>query len=363
MNDVTPVAFRRLNGQQVEWDNLLTSRKLSISVARGDEVLRLILTTLPQPPALEIHVKGLAGEAPFVLSLEETRFQEFYPDGVANIALSDLPETLANALATVAVGPLMDGLVPCLGGPATFDSLSREAPEGWRMAGLRMANAENGALLAALHLSDAACATLVEFLMAQPEQASWPGASETPVIVALRLPGLDLSPDELTSLEIGSLILLPTGTDPARLSICLGARYSPFGTAKSSNGSVIVEQLMDGAMSDDPQEDVAETAEEETQEASTEVASEETREAATGSVALDDIGVRVCFTVGQTTMTFAELQALAPGQTIPLDKKVSEAVTLSVSGRVIGEGEIVEIDNRLGIRIVRLAGKKDGQSA
>ncbi|MEO5672272.1 MAG: type III secretion system cytoplasmic ring protein SctQ [Ramlibacter sp.] len=69
----------------------------------------------------------------------------------------------------------------------------------------------------------------------------------------------------------------------------------------------------------------------------------------------DKLPLRLAFDLGERTMTLAELQNLQVGQAIDLARPLSSAVSLRVNGALVGTGELVEIDGRLGVTITALA--------
>jgi type III secretion protein Q len=73
------------------------------------------------------------------------------------------------------------------------------------------------------------------------------------------------------------------------------------------------------------------------------------------AAAVDELPLRVVFDLGDIELSLAELKALVPGQVIDLAREPGNAVRVSVNGRRIGAGEIVEIEGRLGVRITELA--------
>jgi type III secretion system YscQ/HrcQ family protein len=77
------------------------------------------------------------------------------------------------------------------------------------------------------------------------------------------------------------------------------------------------------------------------------------RSAANG---LNQLPLQVVFDVGNCEMSFAELQQLRPGNVIPLASRMPELVRVSVNGRVIASGELVEIDGKIGVLLARIAG-------
>ena len=67
------------------------------------------------------------------------------------------------------------------------------------------------------------------------------------------------------------------------------------------------------------------------------------------------IPVRLSFDVGHKTVTLQELQAMQAGSTLTLDRPASQYVTIRANGAIIGNGHLVEIDNRLGISVDSIA--------
>lgn len=80
------------------------------------------------------------------------------------------------------------------------------------------------------------------------------------------------------------------------------------------------------------------------------------------AASVEELPLRIVFDFGDLELTLAELKALVPGQVIDLAREPGSAVRMTVNGRRIGAGEIVEIDGRLGVRITELAGRNDGST-
>lgn len=77
--------------------------------------------------------------------------------------------------------------------------------------------------------------------------------------------------------------------------------------------------------------------------------------ALTGSFSsLDRLLLRVAFDVGERTMTLGELQALHEGQVIELGQPLSTAVHIRVNGTLVGSGELVDVDGRLGVSVTAI---------
>lgn len=65
--------------------------------------------------------------------------------------------------------------------------------------------------------------------------------------------------------------------------------------------------------------------------------------------------LQLVFDLGERSVTLAQLQALQVGQVLDLERPLSAAVSLRVNGRLVGTGELVEIDGRLGVCVSALA--------
>ncbi|WP_067516320.1 flagellar motor switch protein FliN [Endozoicomonas ascidiicola] len=64
-----------------------------------------------------------------------------------------------------------------------------------------------------------------------------------------------------------------------------------------------------------------------------------------------DIPVTVSLEVGQAELSINELLALKQDSVIELDRKVGEALDVRVNGRLIAQGEVVEVNGQYGIRL------------
>jgi type III secretion protein Q len=69
---------------------------------------------------------------------------------------------------------------------------------------------------------------------------------------------------------------------------------------------------------------------------------------------LDRLPVDLRFEVGRLEISLRELRALAPGGVIAVAGGGVAEVRIRAGGRVIGRGELVEVDGRLGVEITRL---------
>lgn len=69
---------------------------------------------------------------------------------------------------------------------------------------------------------------------------------------------------------------------------------------------------------------------------------------------LGDAPVEVSVELARIRLTLAELQALRVGEVVASGAPIGEHVRLRVGDVVIGEGELVEIDGQIGVRLASL---------
>lgn len=70
---------------------------------------------------------------------------------------------------------------------------------------------------------------------------------------------------------------------------------------------------------------------------------------------MDDIPLHLSVEMARLPMLAHEVVQMKVGQVLELNRGVGEAVDLAVNGKVVGRGELVEVDGQLGVRITQLA--------
>ena len=70
--------------------------------------------------------------------------------------------------------------------------------------------------------------------------------------------------------------------------------------------------------------------------------------------AVYDIPVKVSAVLGKSSMQVHELLKLGRGAIIELDRKVGEAVDIYVNNRLVARGEVVVVEDKLGITMTEI---------
>jgi flagellar motor switch protein FliN len=74
-----------------------------------------------------------------------------------------------------------------------------------------------------------------------------------------------------------------------------------------------------------------------------------------------DVPVNISAVLGKANLSVAELLKLGAGSILELDRKVGEAIDIYVNNRLVARGEIVVVDERLGVTMTEII--KDGDAA
>lgn len=74
---------------------------------------------------------------------------------------------------------------------------------------------------------------------------------------------------------------------------------------------------------------------------------------------LDDASLEVTVQLGTTRLSLRQLGELAIGQILPLGRPLAGPYEVRAAGRLVGQGELVDIDGELGVRMVSIAETPD----
>ena len=72
-----------------------------------------------------------------------------------------------------------------------------------------------------------------------------------------------------------------------------------------------------------------------------------------------DVPVSVQAVIGRNTIEVAKLLELSPGTVLELDRRVGEAIDIYVNSRLVARGEVVVVDDRLGVTMTEIIKNSD----
>ena len=73
-----------------------------------------------------------------------------------------------------------------------------------------------------------------------------------------------------------------------------------------------------------------------------------------------DVPVNISAVLGRTSLSVAQLLKLSQGSVLELDRKVGEAIDIYVNNRLVARGEVVIVDDRLGVTMTEIIKDGDG---
>ena len=71
----------------------------------------------------------------------------------------------------------------------------------------------------------------------------------------------------------------------------------------------------------------------------------------TSKVELAALPVRIQVVLSQVELSLKDLEGLTEGSIIELDEENTGSVQLATNGKIVGAGDLVEVDDRLGVQI------------
>src|SRR3712207_4883034 len=72
-----------------------------------------------------------------------------------------------------------------------------------------------------------------------------------------------------------------------------------------------------------------------------------------------DVPLAISAVIGKASMSVAQLLKLAKGSVLELDRKVGEAIDIYVNNRLVARGEVVIVDDRLGVTMTEIIKSED----
>lgn len=75
-----------------------------------------------------------------------------------------------------------------------------------------------------------------------------------------------------------------------------------------------------------------------------------------------DVPVAISAVLGRSSMSVAQLLQLSQGSVLELDRKVGEAIDIYVNNRLVARGEVVIVDERLGVTMTEIIKDGDAQA-
>lgn len=329
-----PLVLPRLSREEVAQRNRLCRPRVSLALGDG-----WMLHDRPAPPPASCFALALrVGDSPVTLLM---------PTGLA-LALArdvaDAPDYPDAALLPPLVALRLAALLDRLQAATGLDTVVLgSAPVSMPTAAWRWTLQ---ALDTTWPLALAATGDVLADLLRLLPEASLPVDAVTfPATLRLGATGLELG--TLRALMPGEVVLLEHGQrarrgGPERGHVLLAGRRIA-GAHRSLGGWRLEEAPRDG----DPREALMGGV----------MVDGKSGDGSEGETGEDDLPIMLCFDLGHLELTLAALRALGPGSVLALPALSDAPVRVTVGGRAVGTGELVEIEGQLGVRLTRILGR------
>jgi type III secretion protein Q len=237
-----------------------------------------------------------------------------------------------------AMAPALEAFEDRLGAPFALTGLHEVAPT----------EAESGLVFACSVADDTFAAELVgpphwaELLGVLLRHTDPVPDSVIPLCVALRAGATRLPVGLLESLRPGDVVMLDcTALGHGRAAVVIGERH--LGFARLDGGRALLASSLRPVEGDMHQ--VWTT---------TDNAMTNADDPSSPDAGLDELEVKLMFELGRLDISLGELRTVAPGFVFDLRRDPGRAVDIVAGGRRIGHGEVVQVGDALGVRIVRI---------
>ena len=338
-------ALPRLTASQAQALTLVATHgadlRVTLPVPEGGEAApgawRVALTP-GVPPALRqaaTHRADLewAGAA-LRLSLPPSALTAWADARLPDLGAGDLPEVLQAAALETLLAEAAAALMPLSSaGPVRVLPVPRETalPHAWTLAARTETRGETA--LAVLESDDLGLMLLAGLLGQVAARESGPvDVASLPVRLRAEIGHAALPARELRTLGPGDVVLLDEYCVGADGELWLGIPQGQGLRVRAEHSSYLVTQGWTSLMTQTvpPAEDAP----------------------AAEPLDLDAIPVRLTFDLGDRALPLAELRQLQPGAVFDLQRPLADGpVMIRANGALVGTGELVDIDGRIGVRV------------
>jgi type III secretion protein Q len=167
--------------------------------------------------------------------------------------------------------------------------------------------------------------------------ALWP---ELPIQIAFRLGTALVSSRLLESIRPGDVIVADAMCRDDKVIVVAGERRAAAGHVQK-DGARLAAPLTRLSGTDEETWSMSETI-------------PATHDGTGQDSSFDDIAVKLMFEMGRTELSLGDLRAIAPGYIFDLSRTPANAIDIFAGSRRIGQGEVVQIGDALGVRVTRL---------
>lgn len=313
----------------------------------GGASLRFSLAT---PPAANswLTALNLSGGGTAHLFVRDFPFRKLFNVGLDTADVAALPQGLRQALLDGMLGAILAALpasvrdaasVAAQGLPAALPDLAASHTQWFDVT---LTGADGTPIQFSLGCDRAAILRLLGDVLARRAPVAGPLADRLSLSAYPTLGRVVLGMHEFEMLEAGAMVVLPH-RPPDQLSVRVDTVHYQFAQGQNGwtclGGHPALNDRISGARMDDTDGNPADAG------------------TAPGPVSVGDLKIAVDFDIAHMLVPVGDLARWQPGAVVGLDLPATAdniEVTIRANGEVVGQGDLVRIDDRLAVRISRL---------
>ncbi len=320
-----PGFFQRFSEGEAQRLNTLVGESRPFAFPWAGENAALRFTPLADAPAANFFLRVRLDDHSFDLGLAQPPEPSALGPIFAGIECSELPPDLFLGVLEAWLDEPVHAL-KAHGISLQFETWHQEAPLTPACVGWAITRDDEAQFLSGtLHAETDALNHLANLATRLAPQARTAGDT-VPLSLQVVLSQLALPLATLTTLQPGDVLFPPLTPASRRAGLCeLCYRGAPVAQARLNANTLEILTMK---------------------------ASAETKLTAAASLRVDELPVAVAFDVGQLDLTVGQLRTIGAGYMFTLPAEPSRLVTLRANGREIGHGELVELGDKIGVRIV-----------
>jgi type III secretion protein Q len=328
---VIPIKFPKISKQYVEIDKLFTTRVsyTTISIDASQWNIKLNLCTSKVKTCI-IGLIYTINNTEIIFNIPKDFLQQMIPNEFSVDAIMSLPIDLKSAVISKSMYPIINTLNSVIGTSIIFNKISQ--PE-------KMASCENISINISsdnfqTNLYTSLSTNVIELLKKLPKKAEKNNLN-IPYFIGVEAGSSRLTKLEINELELEDIIFIQQSPKKNQCFIRIN-KYVLF-VGEILNNKLTIKSRVKPMDENSHIDDFSEAASDEQTE-----------------INENDIELNVVFEVGQQQINISELSKISIGHVFDLNLPTDNPVKVIVNGKYIADSELVEIDNRLGVRITKL---------
>ncbi len=345
LSNHTQLKFPKINGELMRWKNILSAKRDNIVFSFGNENDTYISSIYSYCSSLDSYSLGVLVEingVPASVWLTSWPLTDRLKGYLGGKELHQIPADLRAELLESALKPLLSIITLHTNTQIRILNFLNLKPSEVNVYSLGLTLRHNN------NTQDVKMIVLMHnklFPVMRKILAYWPDQNNTfwhqqKTLLWLQAGSLVLSMKELNHLDTSDILMMePSGASEANAQIHLRMGSGDYFYAILDHNQLTIQSGIQ-KMSDENLNPIA-------NESNDEIVA-----------AIEDVPVRLTFDLGDLVLPFSEIKSLTQGYIVDLNTPVTQGVTIRSLNRIIGTGELVDIDGHMGVRIVKLLSQK-----